>query len=661
MNPPRELTSLGMMRWADAPTSGLDQQLSSVLLENITARLSVVDREHRYLYANREALEFLGRSSERVVGHHLSDVVGAAAYAGYRQLAERVFGGESLRLEGWVEYPGRGLRYLRETFIPYGAGDGPVQVVAVFGRDYTDLKLRERELADKLAQLDTSEALKSAIVDHAFDALVSTDAFGTIVEFNPAAEAMFGRRRDEVLGRPVSEVMIPERFRAAHQAGMQRMHSGGAPRVIGKRMELRALRANGSEFPMEMVLWRTDAGGSVFYTASIADLSERHSALEQIEQQREVLRQSDKLTAMGSLLAGVAHELNNPLAIVMGRASLLESKCEDQPELRADAQRIREAAERCGRIVRTFLNMARSRPTQRSPVALNDMVRAATDMLQYGYRSHGIDLDVVLAEALPVVTADADQIGQVVMNLLVNAQQALGAVEGARQVVVQTGLEPRRDTREPRVWLRVADNGPGVSDALRPRVFEPFFTTKPEGIGTGLGLAVSRSIARDHGGELTLEPASRGGGASFRLSLPISGMAQEDTVPSEVPEPGPSLQARILVVDGETELASLMRDMLEGAGYEVATAESGAVALALLASARFDAIVSDLRMPDMDGAALYREVALNHAALARAMLFVTGDTLSPGAAEFLKSARCAALDKPFTKAALLDKVAALLR
>ena len=660
MIPKRELSSLGMMRWADVPAAVLDQRLSSVLLENITARLSVIDRGHNYVYANREVLEFLGRPADQVIGHHLSEVVGAAAYAGYQPLASRVFAGEALRLEGWVEYPGHGLRYLRETFIPYGAVDGEIEVVAVFGRDHTDLKLREQELAARLADLNTSEALKTAIVDHALAALVTTDELGRIVEFNPAAETMFGRTRAAVLGTRVSEVMMPERFRGPHEEGMRRMQSGGAARVMGKRLEMYALRADGSEFPMEMVLWRTDAQGRTFYTASIADLSERRDAAAQIERQREALRQSEKLTAMGSLLAGVAHELNNPLAIVMGRASLLEEKCEALPELRADAQRIREAAERCGRIVRTFLNMARSRPQTRSPVALNEMVRAAADMLQYGYRTHGIALELALADALPDVIADGDQIGQVVMNLLVNAQQALAGAAGERHVRVQTGLEPRRENREPRVWLRVCDNGPGVADAARDQVFEPFFTTKPEGAGTGLGLAVSRSLAREHGGALTLEPASAQGGATFRLSLPISGTAEAETVPAALPEMGASLQARVLVVDDEAELADVMREMLEGAGYEVATAESGAVALELLATARFDAIVSDLRMPDMDGAGLWREVSARHPLLARSMLFVTGDTLSPDAREFLRSARCASLDKPFSKADLLARVADLL-
>ena len=660
MDEPRTITSLGRTRWSDAPAAAIDAQLGAVLLDNITARLAVIDPGQRYLYANREMLDFLGWRAEDLVGKRVAEVIGEGAYAGYRPIVERVWGGETIRIEGWVAFPSRGRRFMTETFVPFGRSGGDTELVAVFGRDHTDLKMRELELADGLAQLHTSEALKSAIFDHAFAALVSTDAFGRIVEFNPAAEAMFGRSRASVLGRAVGEVMIPQRFRAGHDAGMQRMQSGGPGRVMGKRLEMHALRADGGEFPMEMVLWRTDAGGAPFYTASIANVSERHDAARQIERQREALRQSEKLTAMGSLLAGVAHELNNPLAIVMGRASLLEEKCEGHAELKADATRIREAAERCGRIVRTFLDMARNRPTRRSAVSLNEMARAAAEMLLYGYRTHDIELELTLAEGLPAVVADADQIGQVVMNLLVNAQQALAGAHGERRVRVETGLETASADQVATVWLLVRDNGPGVAEGSRARLFEPFFTTKAEGAGTGLGLAVSRSLARDHGGDVVFEPASAEVGASFRLRLPLQVGTAASAVATPAVGSAPAHQARLLVVDDEVELADLMRDMLEGAGYEVATAESGAVALELLATARFDAIVCDLRMPDMDGAALWREVSARHPKLAGRMLVVTGDTLSPDARRFLQTSKALSLDKPFSKADLLARVAALL-
>jgi PAS domain S-box-containing protein len=506
-----------------------------------------------------------------------------------------------------------------------------------------------------------SEAFKSAIVDHALAALVATDKQGRIVEFNPAAEAMFGLPRAQAVGRPVSQIVIPPRFRAAHEAAMRRIADGAPAKLLGKRIEMQAQRADGSEFPVEMLLWRADVEGQAVFTASMVDLSERRRQALEIERQRDALRQSEKLSAMGSLLAGVAHELNNPLAIVLGRASLLEEKCGHVPELAADAQRIREAAERCGRIVRTFLNMARSKPTQREPVAFNELVQAATEMLAYTWRSHGIQLDLQLAERLPSVNADGDQIGQIVLNLLVNAQQALSHVQdGPRRVQVSTGVEVPRPGREPRVWLRVADSGPGIAPELAEQIFEPFFTTKADGIGTGLGLAVSRSLAKDHGGHLVLEAVAPLGGACFRLSLPLSGEAGPESSTAPLDDAATHERSRVLVVDDENEVAELIRDMLESAGHDVAVAESGAVALELLDTARFDAVVSDLRMPDMDGAALRSEIVRGHPALARRMLFITGDTLSPGAREFLDGTGCPKLDKPFSKADLLAGVAGLL-
>ena len=521
-----------------------------------------------------------------------------------------------------------------------------------------------------------AEALKSAIVDHAQAAVVVADEHGLVVEFNPAAEALFGCNRDAAIGRNVIEMMTPARFRDSLARALLRMRSGDPEVTMGRRLQRTLCRADGSEFVVEVVLWMTEVDGEAYYTASINDQTAARAAAEVIERQRDALRQSEKLTAMGSLLAGVAHELNNPLAIVMGRASLLEEKTEGSP-LQADAQRIREAAERCGRIVRTFLNMARSRPAQRSAVQLNDLARAAADMLGYTLRSHGIDLELRLANDLPELQADGDQIGQVVLNLIVNAQQALATHGGPRRISVYTGrgsaaapgAEAQGEARGAAVWLRVADSGPGVAAEVRDKIFEPFFTTKAEGMGTGMGLSVSRAIVRDHGGELLLEAASpntansatSGPGASFLLSLPLQAAAPVSAPGAAADTATDTPPARLLVVDDEPEITDLMRQMLEAAGHEVATADSGALALALLDSARFDAIISDLRMPDMDGAALWRAVRQQQPALARRMVFVTGDTLSAGARQFLDDTGCAHLDKPFARADLLAQVARVLQ
>ncbi|WP_457420543.1 PAS domain S-box protein [Roseateles sp. P5_E7] len=635
--------------------------LLSQLLEAVPARVVVIDVDERLVWANQEFFRFTGLHPKQVLTQRISRIIGEAAYVSYRAVRPRLASGQTVAWEGWTELAGMGRRYMREHLVPVDLRDGVPQATVVMSLDLTELKRRDAELSAKVAELETTEALKSSIFDNAMAALVSTDETGHIVEFNPAAMAMFGIAREQALGRSVADVMIPPRLRDAHNAGMARVTAGGEQRLMGRRIEMAALRADGSEFPIEMLLWRTAVGNQTFYTASLFDLSEREAAQSQIERQREALRQSEKLTAMGSLLAGVAHELNNPLSIVMGRASLLAEKLSDNP-LAADAQRIHEAAERCGRIVRTFLNMARSRPANRSEVALNDLATAAIDMLGYVLRSHGIAVTLDLLPGLPPVKADADQIGQIVLNLIVNAQQALGARDHGRRLTVSTGVAPMTDgdrRRTPRVWMRVRDNGPGIAPELRERVFEPFFTTKSEGVGTGLGLAVSRSIARDHGGELTVQ--DEGDGACFCLQMPVSG-EPETTETEPVPlAAADEISARLLVVDDEPEIAELIGEMLAGAGYEVMTAESGAVALAMLAEARFDAIISDLHMPELDGAGLWREVKRTQPALARRMLFVTGDTLSPTARQFLDEARCDRLNKPFAKAELLARVAALLR
>ncbi|HEU0202538.1 MAG TPA: PAS domain-containing protein, partial [Burkholderiaceae bacterium] len=504
------ITSLGSTPW-EPPAALIEPAVSTVMLDRMPAYVVILDRDMRYTFANQEFLKYVGRSAEEVIGKTAFEVLGGTAPADYAGIPERMLAGEAFQIDGWHDYP-HGPMYLQETLLPFARAGEPVQAVCAFSGDLTALKLREAELAQKVEALEASEALKSAIFDHAFLGLVSTRPDGCLVEFNPAAAAMFGRARAAVLGHPI-DTLIAARDRAAFQAAFD--HASGDDGASGadtRLQQLHGVRADGAEFPIEVGLWRTPVGASYFCTVMIADMTERRNAEQQIERQRDALRRSERLAAMGSLLAGVAHELNNPLAIAMGRASLLEERCETAA-LRADARRVREATQRCGRIVRTFLNMARGKGAQRARVNVNDLVLGAADLLHYGYHTHGIELETQLDPALPLVEIDADQVSQIIMNLMINAQQALADGFGPRRVTIGTGVE-QQDGQGAGVWLRVADSGPGIAPALRERIFESFFTTKAEGIGTGLGLSVSRSLAQGQGGNLVLEPAG-GGGASF--------------------------------------------------------------------------------------------------------------------------------------------------
>lgn len=498
-------------------------------------------------------------------------------------------------------------------------------------------------------KLQESEAFMSAIVENALLAVITMDEAGYIVEFNPAAERIFGWSKGQILGKDMAELLIPTRYREAHRQGLARFLSSDTSRLLGKPLSLAALKIDGTEFPVELSISVARVGETRYFTAFIADLTDRARAEEQLARQRDALRQSEKLSAMGALLAGVAHELNNPLAILMGRAALLEGKATD-PAIREDSARIKAAADRCGRIVRAFLSMARKKPAQRHAAQLNEVVQGALDLLGYSLRTADIQTRVQLARNLPEIEMDADQIGQIVVNFLVNAHQALADRPPPREIVVSTGREGEYQV------LRVADNGSGVPAELRERIFDPFFTTKPEGTGTGVGLSVSRAIAREHGGELVLEESASG--ASFLLRLPQADGTRKAAAPAptimEEPHPG-----QVLVVDDEPEVAALLADILASAGYRTAIVSGGEAALEWLGRHPCDLLFCDMRMPGMDGPALWRQVRQRHPDLARRMAFVTGDTFSASVEPFLKETGQPWLEKPFTPEDVLELAAQL--
>jgi signal transduction histidine kinase len=361
----------------------------------------------------------------------------------------------------------------------------------------------------------------------------------------------------------------------------------------------------------------------------------------QVQERTRQLLQSEKLATMGALLAGVAHELNNPLSVIAGQAGLLRQTVGAGP-LGTRAEKIAKAADRCARIVKNFLALARQHPPERQRVRLNLVVGEAVELLAYPLRVDNVEVKLELAEDLPILWADPHQLHQVVVNLVTNAHYAMRGNPPPRRLTLATLYHPAQG----RVSLEVADTGPGIPPAVQARIFEPFFTTKPSGEGTGLGLSLCLEIVEAHGGTIRVE-SQPGRGAAFLMELPVEippVAASEAQANEALP---PIREKAILVVDDEPEIAGLLAEMLSLEGHRVETAGSGVIALEKLRERAYDVILSDMRMPGLDGPGLYRELERHHPELVRRFISITGDTLSPETREFLEQTEAPSLSKPF--------------
>jgi nitrogen-specific signal transduction histidine kinase len=407
---------------------------------------------------------------------------------------------------------------------------------------------------------------------------------------------------------------------------------------------------------VELAIAEIRLAGQRIFTAYLRDLTPAREAQAEIQRQREALLQSEKMAAYGSLLAGVAHELNNPLSIVIGHALMLQEAAVGTPY--ADrADKIQQAAERCGRIVRSFLAMARQQEMLARPVKLASVVDDVLTLLAYDLRSHGVETVVDLPTELPVVQGDPDRLHQVLANLVTNARQAMEDAPGPHRITFSA-----RQVADA-VELSVADNGPGVPKDIRGRLFDPFFSTKAVGSGTGVGLAVSRGIVEAHGGTLTLAESAEPG-ARFVVRLPL-GEVEEPRAAADAPA-APDLAApmiaarrRALVVDDEPEVAGLLSEILTTFGFDCTVALSGREGQARMSDQDFDLVLCDMRMPDQDGLAMHRWMAKNRPTLLSRLAFVTGDTLGRGAGGALARLDRPILEKPFVPSEvrlLLDRI-----
>jgi two-component system NtrC family sensor kinase len=376
---------------------------------------------------------------------------------------------------------------------------------------------------------------------------------------------------------------------------------------------------------------------------------------DQTEERRlqEQLLQSAKLSAMGQLIAGVAHELNNPLASVVGFSDFLGEIPDVPAPLREPLAVIREEAERASAIVRNLLNFARKQDHQRGPADIRELLGATMALLRNALMASRVDAHLEVEPGLPPIVLDSNRIQQVFVNLVTNAAQAIASTNQPGTVQ----LSARRFHEG--IAIDVRDDGPGMDAEVARHVFDAFFSTKRDGNGTGLGLPISQGIVREHGGRITLvtEP---GEGATFTVYLPFG----ESPEPAERRiEPVRPLERslRVLVIDDEPHILHYMRATLEAWGHHVDVAADGAVGRRMTLEDEHDLVICDLRMPRLGGRELFEDISASRPHLARRIFFSTGDTVRGDTLQFLESLNRPWLHKPFGLAELRALLATAAR
>jgi PAS domain S-box-containing protein len=538
-------------------------------------------------------------------------------------LYQAALDGRRLEVECRVSGPS-GVRWYALRGEPFRGHSGEVTHISGSLIDVTARKLAEAELRRQ-----------ALLFESLMDAVMVLDFQGQIIDWNRRAEAMFGWTKAEVLGKRAGDVIYPDR---GEELSTTLVASASEDGRVTNELTLR--RKDGREVAAELVgvPLRDPSGRHVADIAIYRDVSER-------KQLQARLLLADRMAALGTLAAGVAHEINNPLAFVLGNLVFLEDElprtAQESPKLEDLAAALKEArtgAERIRSTVRDLLNLARNRDAEAvSEVDINALVEFAVKMAEPQLR-HRARL-VKRLGSIPTVAAPESRLGQVFLNLVINAAQAIPEGDASHNEVRVT---TRHDAEAGTVVVEVTDTGVGIAPEDRQRIFDPFFTTKPVGTGTGLGLSISHSIIASLGGEIRVD-SSRGKGSTFQVVLPASSAAP--TV--EADEARPVLpRARILVVDDEPLVGAVLQRLL-GAKHEVVVATRAAEAIVLLgAGARFDLLLCDLLMPEMSGMELHEKLATQYPDQAKRTVFMTGGAFTERARAFAAKRQHRVLTKP---------------
>jgi PAS domain S-box-containing protein len=490
------------------------------------------------------------------------------------------------------------------------------------------------EMVDRLKEqsqaLRESESRYRLLTENVSDLIFSLDREGRFEFVNRQVERLTGYGREHFLGQLFPDVLTADSAQSGRDT-LERL-IGGWNDAADLQVRFQSREGEGIDLELKLARFRDPAGATLYYGTG-RDVTER----KRLQQQ---LLQSEKLSALGEIISGVAHELNNPLTTIMGFASLMQEDYAPGSSTRDDLQKMIQEAGRAAKIVQNLLTFARKYPPEKSPCRINEIIESVLQLRSYEMSICNIAIERRMAPDLPPTMADPNQLRQVFLNIINNAIQAL-----------QDNTKPCRlrvETRAGGNTIRIAftDSGPGIPAVYLPRIFDPFFTTKPVGKGTGLGLSVSHGIIQEHGGRITAR-SIEGQGACFEIELPL------EPVPGEPAADGMQIIAakpanrKLLVVDDETEILRFVGRSLSSDRCVVDLADSGEKAVEYLGQREYDLVISDLRMPGMDGYRLHTWIRENRPLLLNRLIFISGDILGRELKEFVERTGAVYMQKPF--------------
>jgi PAS domain S-box-containing protein len=615
----------------------------SRLFETSLDLILVTDRQGNFIRVSPSAQAILGYAPDEMIGRN------GIAFIHPDDL-------EPTRQEMRMARRGRQIRNFESRYVRKdgrvvaldwsGVWSEPEQRHFFIGRDMTEQQRSEQAMRE-------SEQLARGIIANALDAIVQTNERGEVIEWNPQAEAIFGWSRTEALGRPITELYLPQGYRPRYLDMNERLRQ--ADGIVGERFEFEAVRKNGQKFKLEVSMTGMRRRDGNVYNLFLRDVTAKIAAEEQ-------LRQAQKMEAVGQLTGGIAHDFNNMLTVITGTIDLLADAVADKPELAAVAKLISEAADRGAELTGHLLAFARKQPLQPRETDINALVIDSAKLLRPALGER-IEIESSLAENLWPALVDPTQLTTALLNLAVNARDAMPGggkltLETRNVVLDRSYTEANADVAPGNyVLVAVSDTGSGIPEAIRDKVFEPFFSTKEVGKGTGLGLSMVYGFVKQSGGHVKIY-SEEGHGTTIRIYLPQAG-AQAQAAAQVAPEIEGGCET-ILVVEDHPLVRDSVVTQLTSLGYRTLAAADGTEALALIdRGTEFDLLFTDVIMSGaMNGRELAEAVAARRPQVK--VLFTSGYTenailhhgrLDPGV--FL-------LAKPYRKADLARMVRAAL-